>query len=540
MTLERGQAAFEAQRWADAATLLASAATDPTASAADIERLAVARYLVGDDAGSDAAWERAYAQHRAAGDLGSAGRCAFWLGLLATLRGSTALANGWLARAERLAADLAADHPVRGLLLMVEAWFSTLAGDQATAVTLAERAAAIGEAHGDADLLALAQLTHGEALVSQGDSQPGVALLDEAMVGVATGGVSPVATGIVYCGVIDACMAVLDLRRAGEWTAALSRWCDSQPDLVPYRGVCLVHRSQILQAHGSWSAAEEEVDRARAHLSAPPHPALGAALYQRAELHRVRGELDAAEALYRDAVSYGYEAKPGLALLRLDQGRTDDAARLVRRMLEETNRDTERAPVLDAATTIFLAARDHPAAAAVAEELGEIAERSRTDVLQAMASRARGAVLLAHGDAVEALALLRASVRVWNAAQLPYQAAQTSLLVADACRRLGDADGAALEEDGARAVLRRLAGDSPAAGPPDGLTERECEVLRLVAEGATNRDIGAALSISEHTVARHIQNVFAKTGLRSRAAAASYAHERGIVSSGGSSTGGQI
>lgn len=561
-TLGWGRAAFAEQRWADAASGLAGALDAADPEPGDLEQLAVAAYLTGDDDMSDRAWELAHARFQASGDNGAAARCAFWLGLLALLRGSDALANGWLARAGRLATGLPDSHPVRGLLAMVEAWFATLSGDIERAVDGASRAEAIGEAAGDPDVLALARLTHGEALVARGDPRQGTALLDEAMLAVTAGEVSPVATGIVYCAVIDACMTALDLRRASEWTEALRRWCDAQPDLVPYRGVCLVHRSQILQANGAWDQAEDEADRARDHLSRPPHPALGVALYQRGELHRLRGELAAADDLYRKALAHGFQPKPGLALLRLAQGRGDEALALVGRMLEETAAPLSRAPVVEATVTIALAVGEHEVAEGAAAELESLAVGAPGDVLHAMAARARGSVLLAEADAAGALVSLREAARVWARAQLPYESARTSLLIAEACRALGDVEGAAMELDVARSSLSRMgaavaaeAGRVPGGGfrssagllgddrrsGPDGLSARECEVLRLVAQGSTNRQIGAALTISEHTVARHLQNIFTKTGRRSRAAAASYAHERGLVGPrGGDRPDGQI
>jgi hypothetical protein len=188
---------------------------------------------------------------------------------------------------------------------------------------------------GDRDLAALAWLGQGQASVTQGETARGVALLDEAMVSVTAGEVSPIPAGIVYCGVIETCMGVFDLGRATEWTKALSDWCDAQPDLVPYRGQCLVHRSQILQMHGEWPEATTAARLACEHLSQPAaHPSLGLAAYQRAELHRLCGEFDNAEIAYRQAHQFGREPLPGLALQRLAEGHLHAAIAAIRRAVE--------------------------------------------------------------------------------------------------------------------------------------------------------------------------------------------------------------
>jgi DNA-binding CsgD family transcriptional regulator/tetratricopeptide (TPR) repeat protein len=343
-------------------------------------------------------------------------------------------------------------------------------------------------------------------------------------------------------------MKVFDLPRAVEWTDALHAWCADLPELVPYRGQCLVHQSQLLQAAGDWPVAVTTIEAASDRLSDPPHPALGLAHYQQAELHRLVGSFDDAAVGYRRASASGHETMPGLALLALAQGDVDGAAVGIRRALQETILRPRRLSLLAAAVDVFRDANDLAAARAAADELAEISTDSSSEVLQAMADLATGAVTLSEGDPAAALAVLRDARTAWARLQMPYEAARTSVLLGLGCVSLGDRTSADLEFENARLAFERLgarpdlerlrslrtrSGTStvPASGHdgPADLSGRELEVLAHVAQGETNRQIAAALTISQHTVGRHLENIFAKLGVSGRAAATAYAYEHDLL-----------
>ena len=540
--LDRGRRAFARWAWAEAHDLLTAADARSPLSAADLELAARAAYLVGRDADCGALLVRAHQDYATRGDCPGAARCAFWLAFSLIARNDHAQAGGWIARARRLLEEHPADCVERGYVRLPEALQLSGQRRYEEAVAAFDAAAAIGDRFADADLAGLARQGQGRALLRLGRVTEGVALLDEAMVGVLAGDVSPIVVGTIYCSVIEACHEIFDLRRAREWTGALGDWCASQPDLVPYRGPCLIRRAEILELQGQWPDAVSEAERARELLAQQPGQAgLGTALYQLGDLHRLRGDLERAEAEYRRAAESGRRPEPGLALLRLAQGQADAARANIDRAVGETHVRHVRAQVLAASVEIALATGDLEAARTSATELERIAaELDAPPLLLALSTQARGAVLLAGGEPRPALAALREAWTTWSALDAPYGAARSRVLIAQACRSLGDEDAARLELDGALAAFERLGAAPDVArvrklqttrpSAPAGLTAREIEVLRLVATGRTNRAIADALAISEKTVARHLSNIFTKLDLPSRAAATAYAYQHDLIS----------
>jgi DNA-binding NarL/FixJ family response regulator len=531
--LDRGRQSYADSRWLDAHSLLSEAdGTDPL-GVDDLESLATAAALVGRDDEFVRVMERAHLARLAAGEHERAARGAVWIGLLLALGGAIGPASGWFGRAQRIVETEAPDCVERGYLLLPVMIHQEEAGAFEEALATAVEAGRIAGRFEDRDLLALALHEEGRVLVKLGRVHEGLARLDEAMVSVVAGELSPVVTGIVYCSVIEGCHEVFELRRAREWTEALTRWCAGQPQLVSFTGRCLVHRAELLQLDGAWPAALAEARRAGERcLESMNSRAAGEASYRVGEIHRLRGEVAEAGRAYREASRLGWEPQPGLALLRLAQGKAAASSASVRRAMGERTQPLARAAVLPAFVEIMLATGELDAADDGVHELETLAETFGTAVLAARAAGARGAVAHARGDHWAALAALRNACSLWQRLGAPYELARARLSLAEVCRELGDSDAATLEREAALAVLDALGavpGLADRGREPGSLTAREVEVLRLVARGQTNREIASALVISEKTVARHVSNLFAKLGVSNRSAATAYAYERQLV-----------
>ena len=539
--LRRGRESYSRRAWIGAHRSLSHADRVAPLEAADIELLATSASMIGHDDECLRFLERAHHAYLDTGEVMRAVRCAFWMGMNLALRGEMGRATGWLGRAQRLLEREERDCVERGYLLVPVMLRHEATGDWEAAYATAAEAAELGERFGDADLLALAVHEQGCALIHQGRVDEGLGLLDEVMVAVTAGELSPIVTGIVYCSVISGCQQVYALRRAQEWTAALTRWCEDQPDMVSFTGTCLVHRAEIMELHGAWQDALEEARRAGKRCEqGNDWSAAAQAYYRQGEVHRLQGEFVAAEEAYRDASRFGREPQPGLALLRLVQGNDDAAAASIRRVVGETTEPLKRAKLLPAYVEIMLVVGDAEEARGASRELEEISGHYESAMLGAMVAQTRGAVDLAEGNARDALPALRRAWQAWRELEIPYEVARVRMLIGQACHALGDDDTTALELEAARGVFAHL-GAAPdlvrvdalirrvASFDPHGLTPRESQVLRLVAAGKSNREIASALVISERTVDRHVSNIFAKLGISSRAAATAYAYKHQLV-----------
>jgi ATP/maltotriose-dependent transcriptional regulator MalT len=537
----RGRESYARQAWMDAYKSLSHADQAAPLGAEDLELLATSSFMIGYYDDFLGYLERAHHAYLDAGETMRAVRCAFWVGINLARRGEMSRATGWLGRAQRLVERQEGDCVERGYLLVPVMLRHEAIGDWEAAYAAAASAAEIGERFGDRDLLALAVHEQGLILVNQGRVEEGLGLVDEAMVAVTTGELSPIVTGIVYCSVISGCQEVYALRRAQEWTTALTQWCEEQPDMVAFSGQCLVHRAEITELHGAWRDALEEARRARQRCEqAKNQGAAAQAFYLQGEVHRLQGEFAAAEEAYRDASRYGWEPQPGLALLRLVQGNDEAASAAIRRVVGETTRPLKRARLLPAYVEIMLAVGDVEEARVACRELEEISARYESGMLGAMVAHAEGAIDLTEGDARAALLPLRRAWQMWQELEVPYEVARVRVLLGLACRALGDDDTATLELEAARDVFAQLGAapdlarvDSLARRAPSvddhGLTARELQVLRLVAAGESNRTIASELVLSERTVDRHVSNIFAKLDVSSRAAATAYAYKHQLV-----------
>ena len=543
-SLRRAHVAFQQRAWGNCYTALAEADRDEPLTGDDLALYATVAYLTGRPGESADLWTRAHSQYLAAGNINRAARTAIRLGVDLLNAGEGVRGMGWVDKARRLLDDHPSDCVEVGYLMLPDA-VRLIGEDAARAEVLFDRAAQIGRKFGDADLTVMARHGQGRAMIRCGRVREGCALLDEAMVALEAGEVSPVFAGDIYCSVIEASLEIFDVRRAREWTTALAHWCQSQPNLVPYTGQCLVRRAEIMQLHGDWAAAVEVARDACEHfLRGPAQRATAAAFYQRGELLRLTGDFANADESYREAARRGRQPQPGLALMRLAQGQADAAATGIRAALEQVKLPGARCRILPAFIEVMLGVKDLEAARVASDELTQLSAGIEAPVLRAAAQQARGAVALATGDARSALNDLRAAWATWDEVEAPYEAARTRMLIGLACRAVGDEDAAELELDAARwgfeklsatpdiERVQALAREKTRGGEKSALTDRELQVLRLVAAGLTNRAIATRLRISEKTVARHVSNIFTKLGLSSRAAATAYAYEHGVAGGG--------
>jgi DNA-binding CsgD family transcriptional regulator/tetratricopeptide (TPR) repeat protein len=540
-TLHRGREAFRLMAWADAYTQLSRADKEASVKPEDLEKLAIAAYLMGNSSESNDIWSRAHHDYLNNGDVKCAVRCAFWLGFTLLNKGESARGGGWISRAGRLLDEGHLDCVEKGYLLLPVALRCLGEGDAKGSFTTFEQAGKIGARFRDSDLMTLSRLGRGQALIRLKETPYGLSLLDEAMAAVDSGEISPIVVGIVYCAVIEACLEIFDLRRAHEWTEALSAWCASQPQLVPFRGQCLIRRSEIMQLHGAWQEAIEEAHKASELLSrSNGEPAAGTGYYQLGELHRLRGDFIKAEEAFRQSNKWGRNPQPGLALLRLAQDQVEMAKVAIQHTLQEAKNIKTRTRTLPAYIEIMLVANDPRSAHIAVNELIEIANELDAPILHAMAAQAEGAIFLYDGNVQSALERLRRAWMIWEKLHAPYESARVRLLIGIACQKTGDMAAAEMEYEAARWTFHQLKAIPDIArldtivgnrkpGKIHGLTPRELQVLRLLATGKTNHHIAAELFVSERTVDRHVSNILGKLDVPSRAAATAYAYEHHLI-----------
>jgi len=541
--LDRGRTSYADEAWQRAFDSFASADRNEPLAAEDLEMLARSAYMLGRDDDYVGGLERAYNAFIDRSDVPSAVRCAFWIGHSFLFRGERARGAGWFARAQRLLESLGGDCVERGYLL-IPLWLEQMGcGDFEVGYATALEAAETGERFKDKDLVWLARDEQARALMCLGRIKEGLRLVDEVLAAATANDLSPIVTGIVYCNTIAFCRACHDVRHVREWTRALTAWCERQPEMIAHNGLCLVHRAEIMLLGGDWEGALKEAQRSAERFTggALNQLACGSAFYCQGEVHRLRGEFDAAEEAYRQASQHGCEPQPGLALMRLTQGKVESAVAAMRRFMGETTIPSRRAGVLPAYVQIMLAVGNLDLARAACRELDEITKSLDCEALEAMTSHSRGATSLAEGRMSDALRDLRRALAIWRELDAPYEVARVRSVIGLTCRAVDDHETATLEMEAARGAFKELGAvpdmaridsllnvQTEAAGNC-GLTSRELQVLRLVATGKSNSDIADELFISEHTVARHLQNIFAKLNVSSRTAATAFAYSQKLV-----------
>jgi class 3 adenylate cyclase len=457
--LRAGREAAARHAWRDAHDAYAGAdAAELTAE--DLELFADAAWWTGRLDRAIELREDAYARFAAAGERMPAVRVALRLSMDHEGRGALSVQQGWLAKAERLLEGLPESHE-HGMLAIDRA-HSAIAvfGDVTGAMAHLDRADEIGERLGDRDVQTLSRAIRAAVLVRGGDVDRGLAMLDECAATAVCGELRPLTTSLVYCCTISSCEAVGDYRRAAEWTAEANRWCDRQ-EVSGFPGSCRVHRAQIMRLRGDWPEAEEQALAACQELRDFDRHVTAAGFYEVAEIRRRRGDFSAAAEMYSQADQLGHDAQPGLALLRLAEGKVDSAVAAIRRALDDVEDPLMRVRRLPAQVEIMISAGDMPAAQAAAEELEGIVARYHigdrpAPAFEAACHLAFGQIALASGQPQAAARFLRQARADWQAVGAPYETAQARMLLGLAYRRAGDEDGAVGELEAALATFERL------------------------------------------------------------------------------------
>ena len=530
MSVATAREAYERREWRAAFDALAAdrAGLDTD----DLALLGDAAWWLGDVATSMAVSEELFQRLQAAGATEQAADRAIRLSLAWFTRGDLQVGSAWQARARRLLADLprSACH---GYLIYLEATGDLdLTGDPAPAAAAAAELRRYAREYDDPALGCFALALGGMAAVRGGDTAAGFADLDEAMLPVLAGQVDPLWSGDIYCTVIHLCDDLADLERMRAWTGALANWSTPLSQTFMFAGVTRIHELQLIAAEGDWDTVERELGDHSANLVGAHGWLAGEGYYTLGEVRRLRGDRDGARAAFALARGLGHDAQPGSALLLRAEGDAAGALAQLRVALAGQNR-LARARMLLPAVDLALERGEAPYAETLAAELEETAEWYGTAGLVARACQARAAVLTARGRPDATIGLLERAARVYREQRHQHASATVHERLAAAHEALGHDDLARAERATAVAIHTRL-GAAPDVdrltprGLPGGLTDREAEVLRRVASGASNRQVAEALTISEKTVGRHLANIYTKLGVSSRTAAASWAHDHDL------------
>jgi class 3 adenylate cyclase len=454
-SLEAGREAVDRHAWSEGYELLKESDTAGTMLPEDLERLAGAAWWMGQLDDCISARDRAFAAYMDAGDRRRAAMVATMLAKDHYAKGASSIGTGWVNRAERLLAE-EPDCVEQGYLERLKGVIAHEgAGDYEKALEHGRRALDLAMRFADRDLQAIALHDQGRALVALGQVDAGMALIDEATVAAVSGELAPLTTGVVYCNTITACKELADYRRAGDWTEAAKRWCERQA-IAGFPGMCRVYRASIMLTRGAWAEAEQEARRACDELGSFNLSYAAEAFYELGEIRLRTGDLAAAEEAFRHAHELGRDPQPGLALVRLAEGKLDGASSCIEGALADESRDLYRARLLPAQTRIAVASGDADTARRATEELKEIARKYGSEALEAMALTTRSMVSLAEENAGEATRAARGALRLWQSVAAPYEAAEARVLLASAHRAEGKRDDALLELEAALGAFERL------------------------------------------------------------------------------------
>lgn len=443
MSVEAGRDAFRKSHWAEAYQALSEAGGEGSLGPDDLDALGKSAYCTGHLDDAIRAYERAFTGYIEAGNRRAAAMVAMW-GISSAYwnKGMGGLGDAWDQRALRV---------LEGEPDCVEhGWMAFGMGDTDRALEFARR-------FGDRTLEAKCLHRKGRALIAAGKVNEGMALIDDVCATIAAGETRPYDACLMYCATIGTCEDLGDYRRAREWwDIAHPYYLGFGPNVFP--GICRVHRAGIMKIHGSWDEAEQEAMGAIEAMRGFNAETLGLAFRELGDIRLRRGDLPAAEAAYLQAHEAGVGPQPGLALLRLAQGKRESALRLIKAAIEDRRDDRleQARALLPALVAISIEAGDFGVARSAADQLEAAAAEYGTTALLATAARARGMVQLVDGEMAQAVTTLRRAHQLWRDVDAPYEAARTRLLLGRAYLAQGDAESAMLELEAARPTFARL------------------------------------------------------------------------------------